>query len=111
MNAIESLQHREPMIEAALAELRGMILSRYPDAKFSTRHGDDPVGVYLRAEVDVENLIDVVDVVLDRLVDMQVDEGLPIELVPVRPIQREIANLRRPTRTMGGRGLILEDVP
>lgn len=111
MNAIETLDHSEAQLMAALEELREMILALYPHATFSTRHGDDPVGVYLRAEVDVENLIDIVDVVLGRRVDMQVDEGLPIELVPVRPIQREIANLRRSNRTAVGRRLQVGEAP
>jgi len=111
MNAIETIEPCDSMIESALTELRGMISSRYPDARFNTRHGDDPVGVYLRAEVDVENLIDVVDIVLDRLVEMQVDDGLPIELVPVRPIHREIANLRRSNQAAIGHALLVDDAP
>lgn len=95
MNAIESMEHSELRLATALHELREMIRSQYPSATFSTRNGDDSGGVFLVAEVDVENLTDVVYVVIDRLVEMQVEEGLAIELVPTRPIHREIANLRR----------------
>lgn len=85
---------RDPRIQAALAELREMILRRYPAATFTVTHGEDPEGIYLKPIVDVEDLDEVADVFTDRLIDMQVEEGLPIYVVPVWPIERVRAHLR-----------------
>jgi hypothetical protein len=75
---------QDPRIEAALQELRALIHARYPTAAFLTFPGDDPAGMYLQAVVDVEDTDEVVDVIIDRLLAMQVDEGLPIYVIPVR---------------------------
>jgi len=44
--------------------------------------------VYLRAIVDVDDTNDVMDVFIDRLVDMQVEERLPVYVVPVHTPER-----------------------
>ncbi len=84
-----------PRIEAALAELKGLISSRYPAATFAVGEGDDPEGVYLTATVDVDDRGEVIDLFVDRLVDLQVEEGLPIFVVPVRTPERNAALLAR----------------
>jgi hypothetical protein len=82
-----------PRMEEAVAELQALIASHYPEATFSVGDGDDPEGIYLTAVVDVENMRDVIEVFLDRLVDMQVDEELPVFVVPIRPVERSRAML------------------
>src|SRR5712691_3264729 len=52
-------------------------------------------GVYLVTTVDIADTDEVIDVIGDRLVELQVDEGLPIYVTPLRPIQRVIAELRQ----------------
>lgn len=89
----------DPRIQAALAELRGMIAARYPAATFAVTHGEDPEGIYLRPTVDVEDLDEVADVFTDRLLDMQVEEGLPIYIFPDWPIERVRAQLRQQGKT------------
>ena len=84
----------DPRITAAVAELQGLIASRYPEATFSVGLGEDPEGVYLRPVVDVEDRGEVVDVVLDRLVDLQVEHELPLYVVPGRPPERNAAIVR-----------------
>jgi hypothetical protein len=44
--------------------------------------------------VDIADTDEVIDVVGDRVLALQVDEGLPIYVTPLRPIQRVIAELR-----------------
>ncbi len=44
--------------------------------------------MYLEAMVDVEDLNDMLDVFIDRLVDMQIEERLPVYVVPVRTPER-----------------------
>ena len=85
---------RDPRIQAALTELRTLILQTYPAATFETVRGDDPTGIYLIPTVDVEDLDEVASDFTDRLVDMQVEEALPIYVVPELPAERA-AVLRR----------------
>jgi hypothetical protein len=80
-----------PRIEEALAELKEIIRRRYPEATFDVGEGDDPEGIYLNAVVEVDNLFDVIDLYIDRLVDMQIDEGLPIFVMPNRTPERNAA--------------------
>lgn len=88
-------QSMTPRIEHAIAELKGLIDRQYPNATFAVRAGEDPEGVYLVATVDVEDMGEVVDVFLDRLVDFQVDEELPVYVLAVRPLERNLAILAR----------------
>lgn len=83
MNA-ERLTDHDPRVMAALSELTAIIRERYPSATFSVSHGEDPEGVYLTATVDIEDTDAVVDLVIDRLVTMQVEESLPVYLAPIR---------------------------
>lgn len=84
----------DPRIESAVAELQGMIAARYPGATFGVAPGEDPDGTYVTATVDVEDTDEVFDVVVGRLLELQVDEGLPVHVLPVRPVERVIAELR-----------------
>jgi hypothetical protein len=84
----------DPRIQSALAELEGMIRDKYPTATFAVSIGDDPEGVYLTPTVEVDDTDEVFDVVVDRLLDMQVEEELPVYVFPVRSPER-VAALRR----------------
>lgn len=90
----EQVQSIEPSISAAVAELQRMILARYPSVAFRIVPGEDPDGVYVIATVDVADTDDVFEVVVARLLEMQVEEGLHIYVLPVRPVARILAELR-----------------
>ena len=81
----------DPQIQAALAELKQRILERFPDTTFTVSLGEDPIGIYLYPEVDIEDLDQVRQPITERLVDMQVEEGLPIHVVPEWPPERSRA--------------------
>ncbi len=86
----------DPRIQAAVAELQAAIQERFPSAEFSLTHREDPEpGIYLNATVDVEDLDEVTDPIVSRLVDMQVDEGLPVYVIAGWPERRIIEYLRR----------------
>lgn len=89
----------DPRIDAAVVELQQLILDRYPDATFTVGPGEDPPGVYITATVDVDDLDEVFDVVVERLLDMQVEERLPVYVLVVHPIERVFAELhaRKPS--------------
>lgn len=92
----------DPRIQAAVRELQDLIRSHFPEATFTVGILDDPMddpeGIYMRAIVDVDDTDEVIDVFMDRLVDMQVDEGLPIYVVAVRTPERIAADLRKRQR-------------
>lgn len=73
-------------IQRALGELRGLISRRFPAAEFFVTTGDDPEGVHLHAIVNIEDLDEVSEIVVSRLVDMQVDDGLPVYVFPRHPL-------------------------
>ncbi|MSP12539.1 MAG: hypothetical protein EXR62_06235 [Chloroflexi bacterium] len=75
-------------IQAALAELQEIIKGKYPEAEFEIGAGEDPPGIYLRATIDAEDMNDVIDVFIDRLLDIQIEEELPVYVIPIRPLWR-----------------------
>lgn len=78
-----------------MEELQSMIRSRYPSATFALRQApDDPASMHLLASVDAENPDEVLDLVLDRVLELQVDAGVPLHVVPVRSPERALAEMR-----------------
>ena len=84
-----------PAMEKAVNELKGSISERFPQASFIVEEGFEPKGIYLVTTVDIADTDEVIDVIGDRLLELQVDEGLPIYVTPLRPIQRVVAELRK----------------
>jgi hypothetical protein len=73
-------------IQAALGELQAQIQAAYPDASFQVLRGEDPPGFYLNAAVNVEDTDEVVDVFIDRLLELQIEEELPVYVIPLGPV-------------------------
>lgn len=94
MNA-ESGDIEQSGMDAAIAELQERILSRFPGTTFTVGEWDEPDSVYMRAIVDVDDTDEVTEVFLDRLVDMQGEENLPVYVVTVRTPERIAAALER----------------
>ena len=89
-----------PRMNEAIHELKGVITERFPHATFVVEEGVDPEGIYLVTTVDVADTDAVIELVGDRLVELQVEEGLPVYVTPLRPIARVVAQLReREART------------
>jgi hypothetical protein len=86
-------------MEKVVNELKGTISKRFPQASFVVEEGFDPKGIYLVTTVDIPDTDEVIDAVGDRLVELQVTEGLPIYVTPLRPIQRVLAELRERKHT------------
>ena len=72
----ETMQH-------AIAEVEARILAVYPDATFRLVEGEDPVGCYLDAYTDAEDAFAVLDLVSDWLVDLSVDAGMHLHVIPL----------------------------
>jgi hypothetical protein len=81
----------------ALEELAQRILERYPNATFWWAWSiDSPDGVWLTAYVDEDDEGRVSDLVIDRQVDLLIDEGLSIS---VHPLSRRRLAARYGTQT------------
>lgn len=72
----------------ALDEIEARILARYPTATFEVARGDDPPGMYVTVMVDVDYTTEVLDLVTDRLLELQIDERLPLYVVPIHTPER-----------------------
>ena len=81
-------------MEEAVHELKRRITERFPQASFVIEEGFDPKGTYLVTTVDIADTDEVMDVVGDRLVELQVEEGLPVYVTPLQPMKRVVAQLR-----------------
>ena len=89
---------QEPPIDArtqaALAELQEMLLRHYPDATFRVSRGqDDPDCIHLVMTVDVEDTDVVLDTVIDRVMELQIEEELPVHVIPIRPLERVLQEM------------------
>jgi hypothetical protein len=72
----ETMQH-------AIAEVEARILAVYPDATFRLVEGEDPNGLYLDAYTDAEDAFAVLDLVSDWLVDLSVNAGVHLHVIPL----------------------------
>lgn len=96
---MNQVQIDDDRIQQGIAELQGMIRKHFGEAAFAVFRGDDPEGMYMRVTVDVEDTDEVVDVFLDRLLQLQVEEELPLYVVPVRPAKRSLEQSPRLSNT------------
>jgi hypothetical protein len=77
-------------IGSIVAELQAKIVQRYPTASFEVFQGEDPVGTYLRAIVDVDDPDSATDLIVDRLLPLQVDERLPLYFIAAKPVEKAL---------------------
>ena len=92
--------HLTARMEEAVHELKELITARFPQAAFVVEEGVDPEGIYLITTVDIADTDEVIDLVGDRLVELQATEGLPLYVTPLRPIERVVAQLREREQAM-----------
>jgi uncharacterized protein (DUF433 family) len=83
-----------PRAQAALDELQALIAAHFPQATFTVEKGYEPAGIYLVTTVDTDDTDEVVEVFIDRLVDIQVEDGIPVYVTVRQPRERVMAELR-----------------
>lgn len=94
----------DPRRQLAVTELRGMIARRYPTATFDIGPGEEDLQVtHLTTTVDLDDPDEVADLVMDRMLELQLDEGISVYVIPIRTPER-VARLRREqeTRSISG---------
>lgn len=83
----------DPRIAQALAELEQTIREHYPSARFAVSHSEDePENIHLLTTVDLADPDEIVDLVLERLVELQVEERVPVYVIPMRTPERILAD-------------------
>jgi hypothetical protein len=85
----------DPRTEPAIEELKALIRARYPETKFQVSRGEDPEGVYLAATVDVEDVDEVMTLYTERLIELQVEDRLPLYVLSLQPFERVVAVLQQ----------------
>lgn len=85
----------DPRMQEAIAQMQSLITERFPGTTFAVGEGDDPCGVHMTAVVDVDDIDDVVDHIIDQLVKVQIDDGLPLYVTPIEtPARRDALRAR-----------------
>lgn len=69
-------------IRGTLEELRQLISRRYPDATYEVARGEDPSGIYLFAQANAGDMDEMMDVFVDRLLQLQIEDGLEVYVIP-----------------------------
>lgn len=86
----------DPQAQRVINELTDMVRRRYPTASFAVGSSpEDPEVTHIIATVDVDDPDEVVDLVIDRMLEAQIDEGIPVHLIPVRTSERLAALLKQ----------------
>ena len=89
-------------VKEAAEELKGLIRAKYPDAQFTlVRSADDRRSWNLWTKVNVEDPDEVGDLVIDREIDMLVEEHIPIHVIPTRSGARFARQLPETVRKTG----------
>jgi len=86
-----TLTLQDAKTQRVLAKLQTRIKAVYPEATFTVALGEDPVGIYLDAYTDAPDGFAVLDLVSDWLVDLNVNEGLAVHVIPLSTQAREAA--------------------
>jgi hypothetical protein len=73
--------------QRVLTEVQDRIRAVYPEAGFRLVHGEDPVGLYLDVYTDAEDSFRVFDLVNDWLVDLSINEGIVLHVIPLPKAQ------------------------
>ena len=87
----EQLSGIDTRAQDALTELQELIRLHFPTVTFAVSRGEDHAdGIHLTTTVDVEDPDDVTDVVIDRVLALQVEEGIPVHVIPIRTPERAL---------------------
>jgi hypothetical protein len=93
---VDSYDHLDQRVRAALEELQNTISHAFPGTTFIVARGhDEPNNVHLKAVVDLDDADEVLDLVGDRVDELQIEEGIPIHVISIRRPERVLATLER----------------
>ncbi len=92
------LRTLEPGRQQAVTELTDLIRGKYPGAAFQIEPGiDEPQSTYMTVVVNLDDPDEVMDLIIDHLIELQVEQGIPVSVIPTRTPER-VALLERRER-------------
>ncbi len=104
----EYLAQLDPAHQSAVSELTDLVKQRYPTTTFMVGPGeDDPDVTHITAIVDVDDPDEVVDMIIDRMLELQFDHSVPVYLIPIRTPERVAALQSRQQSQPGQRSAAL----
>lgn len=90
--------------QQAIAELEHTIAAQFPTTTFVlSRSPEDPASIHLLAIADVDDPDEVGDLVVERVVALHVDEGIPLHVIPLRTPERVRAAIETERRGAAAR--------
>ena len=104
MTSEQEPKPQDPQMKQAIVELTATIRAKYPAASFAVRCGiDDPREIWITTTVDLDDPDEVVDLVIDRLLELQIEQGVPVHVLPIHPPERVAETLRQQQSRRGAR--------
>ncbi len=92
-----------PRRQQAVNELIGLIRAHYPDASYALGPGqDDPWSTYITAMVDLDDPDVVTDLTIERELELQIEAGIPVYVIPIRTPDRTSRVMRQMERLRPG---------
>lgn len=92
----EAISFLDSRRQQAVTELTEMVKQHYPTASFVIGPGEDnPEATHIIATVDVDDPDEVTDLVIERELELQIDEGIPVYVIPIQTPERALATMRR----------------
>lgn len=85
----------DPKLHQAAEDIAARIRRDYPDAQISIEENLDPPKLYVVATVDLYDTDPVFDSYVDRLIDYQIEDRLPLDVIVYRTPEREQEVLER----------------
>jgi hypothetical protein len=85
----------DPRVQTAFAEMQQRILDHHPRTTFTIGRVGDMPGIWMTATVDLEDPDDIIDLFIDRLLEIQISEGLPIHILPEQTPERYAETRRK----------------
>jgi hypothetical protein len=96
-----------PNMQQAVDELIHTIRQHYPEAVFQISRGvDEPEQVHLWTTVDREDPDEVLDLILDRLLELEIEERIPLYVIPMRTPERVLQEMEATRSSSRSRRII-----
>lgn len=70
-------------IQKLVDELCEIVRRRYPEVEFEVYEGYEPYGIYIHAYADIDDTVDMLHLVSDRMTEIIEKEGVIIGVIPL----------------------------
>ncbi|MDP2937157.1 MAG: hypothetical protein Q8O86_11785 [Dehalococcoidia bacterium] len=77
-------------IQKLVDELCEIVRRRYPEVEFEVYEGYEPYGVYIHAYADIDDTVDMLHLVSDRMTEIIEDEGVIVGVIPLSKKEKQV---------------------